>query len=112
MIRRGRLLSSIDRLAALKAGIATNSRCEDLQSAFILVRIFRRLSTLFYTARNACLLDSLVLTEFLLRYGHRPTLFIGVCTKPFFAHAWVQIGDCALNDSLEHAQTFRPLAAI
>ncbi|MFC4308607.1 lasso peptide biosynthesis B2 protein [Steroidobacter flavus] len=108
MIRRGRLLPLITRLTTLKA----SASLQDLQSAFILVRIFRRLSTAFYTAKNACLLDSLVLTEFLIKHGHRPTLLIGICTKPFLAHAWVQIEDCALNDSLEHAQTFIPLAAL
>lgn len=110
-IRRGHLSLLAARILTLKVGLAT-SRTRVSTEAVALIHIFRRLTTLFYTSRNACLLDSAVLTEFLLRHGHRPLLVLGVQTKPFLAHAWVQIGDCVLNDSLEHAQTLTPIAAL
>jgi hypothetical protein len=110
-IRRGHLSLLAARVLTLKAGLS-NSLARDSTEVVALVHIFRRLTTLFYTSRNACLLDSAVLTEFLLRYGHRPMLVLGVRTKPFLAHAWVQMGDCVLNDSLEHAQTLTPIAAL
>jgi hypothetical protein len=37
---------------------------------------------------------------------------IGVSTKPFLAHAWVQMSELVLNDTAEHVQTFTPLLAI
>jgi len=110
-IRHGHLSMLAARLLTLKARLPISLTRESAEIV-TLVHIFRRLTTLFYTSKNACLLDSAVLTEFLLRYGHRPVLVLGVRTKPFLAHAWVQIGDCVLNDSLEHAQTLTPIAAL
>ena len=111
LIRLGRLSALITRLVALKARIPRSS-ATDWQSAVTLVHSVRRLSALFYSAKSSCLLDSLVLTEMLIRAGHRPTLVVGVRTKPFLAHAWVLMGECVLNDSLEHARTLTPIAAI
>jgi hypothetical protein len=112
MIRRGHLSFLITRILKLKEQLAMVSPAKEARDLLVLVHIFRRLSALFYTAKNACLLDSVVLTEFLIRQGHRPMLLLGVRTKPFLAHAWVQMDDCVLNDSLEHAQTLTPIAAI
>lgn len=111
-LRRGHLLTSINRLITLKARMSSAQHTVDWQKILDVVHTFRRLSTLLYTPKNACLLDSVVLTEFLIRRGHQPTLVLGVHTKPFFAHAWVQIDDCVLNDSLERAQVLTPIAAI
>jgi hypothetical protein len=36
---------------------------------------------------------------------------IGVSTKPFIAHAWVQSDDRVLNDTTEHVQMFTPILA-
>lgn len=109
-LRRGRLSAMIARLIALKAQISSSR--SDWSELVRLVHIFRRVSLLFYTPKDACLLDSAALTEFLLRYGFNPVLVVGVRTKPFSAHAWVQADDCILNDSLEHAQTLTPIAII
>jgi len=40
------------------------------------------------------------------------TFVIGVATKPFLAHSWVQIGEYVLNDTAEHAQDFKPILSI
>jgi hypothetical protein len=66
----------------------------------------------FYTAQNHCLLDSLVLSVFLTNRRVPSTFVIGVATKPFLAHAWVQIGDSVLNDTSEYTQMFSPLLAV
>lgn len=78
----------------------------------ILVRIFRRLTPLLYTARDACLFDSLALIEFLYRYRIFPTWILGVDTRPFQAHSWVQHGTVVLNDDLERARQHRPILAL
>jgi hypothetical protein len=78
----------------------------NLLSSFFGARIW------FYTAYRRCLFDSLVLSVFLTRRMVPCTLVIGVSTKPFAAHAWVQIGECVLNDSVEHVQTYSPILAI
>jgi len=73
---------------------------------------FLRLRIWCYTARQRCLFDSLVLTVYLTN-AHIPCIFvIGVASKPFLAHSWVQIGGSVLNDTAEHAQTFKTILSI
>jgi len=78
----------------------------NLLSSFFRWRIW------FYTAYRRCLFDSLVLSVFLTKRMISCTFVIGVSTKPFAAHAWVQIGECVLNDSVEHVQTYTPILVI
>jgi hypothetical protein len=77
-----------------------------------LVKIYRRLSPLLFSTREFCLRDSLVLVEFLASYRVFPTWIIGVRTRPFGAHAWVQQGSTVLSDTLEHVETFTPILAV
>jgi hypothetical protein len=78
----------------------------DLLGSFFRLRIW------FYTAYRHCLLDSLVLSVFLTKRRVPCALVIGVSTKPFAAHAWVQIGEYVLNDTVEHVQTFTPILEV
>lgn len=73
---------------------------------------FLRLRLFFYTAHRRCLFDSLVLTAFLTKTGVPCTFVIGVSTKPFLAHAWVQIGETVLNDTAEHIQMYTPIFSV
>src|SRR5258708_3033715 len=82
------------------------------EEVFALARTFLRLRPLFYTAKNACLFDSLTMTDFILQFGLSPTFVIGVTTKPFGAHAWVQFEDSVLNDSLDNVQPHTPVFSI
>ena len=65
-----------------------------------------------YTARQRCLFDSLVLTVYLTKAKIPCTFVIGVASKPFLAHSWVQIGDSVLNDTAEHTQNFKTILSI
>ena len=73
---------------------------------------FIRLRIWLYTAERRCLFDSLVLALFLTRQMIPCTFVIGVSTKPFLAHSWVQIGELVLNDTVEHVQMFTPILAL
>ena len=77
-----------------------------------LVTAFVHLRPLFYTAREACLLDSLTLMHFLARYGVFPTWVFGVKTDPFYAHCWVQQGDFVFNDSPDFIKGFSPILVV
>jgi hypothetical protein len=77
-----------------------------------LVTAFVHLRPLFYTAREACLLDSLTLMHFLARYGVFPTWVFGVKTDPFYAHCWVQQGDLVFNDSPDFIKGFSPILVV
>jgi hypothetical protein len=76
------------------------------------VTAFVHLRPLFYTTREACLLDSLTLTHFLARYGVFPTWVFGVKTDPFYAHCWVQQGDFVFNDSPDFIKGFSPILVV
>lgn len=88
---------------------ASPSKEGDLRA---LVRAFLHLRPLFYVAQRHCMLDSLTLLNYLARYGHSATWVLGVKTRTFAAHAWVQKDAFVLNDSPEHIRQFVPILAI
>lgn len=73
---------------------------------------FRRIRPLFYSSRNACLFDSLVLVHFLARYNLFPIWIVGVKARPFGAHSWVQEEALVLNDLPETVRAFTPILAV
>ncbi len=66
----------------------------------------------FYSAQDKCLLDSLVLTHYLLNLGFVVQLVLGVIARPFQAHSWVQYKDIVLNDHPIKVNEFTPVAVI
>ena len=100
------------RLRERKARHAASLQAPDAASIVELVKIFRRLTPLLFTTKEFCLRDSLMLLEFLARHDVYPTLAIGVRTKPFGAHSWVQHETLLLNDTLQHVETFTPILAV
>jgi hypothetical protein len=110
---RGRRLASL--LAWIhrrQTAIHRNKESFTLQENLESLESFFRLRIWFYTAFRHCLFDSLVLSVFLTRRMVPCTFVIGVSTKPFAAHAWTQIGDCVLNDTIEHVLSFTPILAV
>jgi hypothetical protein len=83
-----------------------DDKCQELLASFFRLRI------LFYTAYRHCLFDSLVLSIFLTRHLVPCTLVIGVSTKPFAAHSWVQLREYVLNDTAEYVQSFTRILAV
>ena len=77
-----------------------------------LVAAFVHLRPLFYTARGACLLDSLVLLTFLAGYRFFPQWVFGVQADPFYAHCWVQQQGVVLTDSPGFVRSFTPIMVV
>lgn len=65
-----------------------------------------------FSWRERCLLDSLALIEFLAMRDLFPMMVIGVSTKPFASHCWVQAGVAVLNDAPAHVSQFQPIFAV
>jgi hypothetical protein len=76
------------------------------------VAVFGRLRPLAFTARNACLFESLAMIEFLASFGVDASWVFGVQTAPFCAHCWVQLGDTVINDTVERVRGFTPIMAV
>lgn len=111
-LRQRDLLRLLRRIDAAKAGLRGTATQTGVSDLGVLTGKFDRLRVWSYSAEGACLKDSLVLAHFLLSCGVLPTFVIGVRSKPFAAHAWVQSGDIVLNDSVEHIQQYTPILAI
>jgi len=73
---------------------------------------YERLRPLLLTANEKCLFDSLAMVGFLAAENLYPRWVIGVKTRPFGAHAWVQAGNTVLNDQHEYVRQFRPILAV
>lgn len=73
---------------------------------------YMRLRPFVLSARDRCLHDSLSLIRFLGARGLFPQWVIGVRTRPFTAHSWVQSGDLVLNDQHEHVRAFHPILVV
>jgi len=78
----------------------------------LLAAQFLMLRPWIYSAKDACLLDSLVLALFLRRFHVPATLVIGIKMRPFTAHAWVQIGERVVNDHPEIVARYVPILVV
>jgi Transglutaminase-like superfamily len=110
--RRTGLEAMLGRLRREQRSLRNNNILLSSTQAADLVAAFCRLRIWFYTAHRRCLFDSFVLAAFLIRQRVSCSFVIGVSTKPFRAHAWVQIGQFVLNDTAEHVQTFAPILIV
>jgi hypothetical protein len=74
-----------------------------------LVTIFRVMRSFTFIARNHCLFHALALINFLSSYGYYPTWVIGVNTRPWGAHSWVQHEHYVLDDTPEDIRYYTPI---
>ena len=97
------------RRARIEARI-TETRSQD--ALRLEVAAYDKLRPLLFTARDRCLHDSLALIGFLAAEGMFPRWVIGVQTRPFGAHSWVQSGATVLNDHPDRVRRFRPILVV
>ena len=76
------------------------------------VKVFYWLRPFAYAESDACLFDSVVLTDFLFRQGVCAEFCIGVRIRPFVAHSWVQTQGVALNDLPEYLAAYTPILSV
>jgi hypothetical protein len=91
---------------------AARSEPVDESRARDAVAIFERLRPFLTTSRDACLFDSLALSEFLAPHGMFPQWIFGVATRPFAAHCWLQEGGLVYNDTPDNVRRFTPIMAV
>lgn len=109
----GSLQRAIERQRRRKARTTASADATALARAEELARVFSHLRTFAYTAHDHCLYDSLVMSDFLSRFGIASTCVFGVRTLPFNAHCWVQVGGVLVTEtSLEEIATFSPILAV
>lgn len=107
------LLATTQAVAARRSRLGEDvSRPASLATVSSAVAAYERLRPLVYTAQGRCLHDSLALVSFLAKEGIFARWVIGVQTRPFAAHSWVQSGGLVLNDQHEHVRRFRPIVVV
>jgi transglutaminase superfamily protein len=92
--------------AAARSSSPELDRLRDAMSAFYHIRPF------FYSYGGQCLLDSLTLFRFLSLHHIGATWVIGIRTRPFAAHTWLQYESYVLNDMPEDILSYAPIMAI
>lgn len=80
--------------------------------AIELVGLFRALRPFIYDARDRCLLHALTLTRFLGFYDLHPHWMIGVRTRPWGAHSWVQAGQLILDGRPDDVNEYTPILIV
>ncbi len=64
------------------------------------------------SAQDKCLKNALALFRLLRIYGHPCQFVIGVRSRPFAAHAWVQDGAEVLIDELDNVRLYTPIFTV
>jgi hypothetical protein len=71
-----------------------------------------RATNLLVSAHDRCLIKSIALLDMLRCAGHDATLVIGVQNSPFGAHAWVELDDAVVSDSVEVVSLYMPVMVV
>jgi hypothetical protein len=83
-----------------------------MQEVADLVGAFRRMRPFVFAADGRCLLHALTLIQFLRGYGFYPEWVIGVATRHWAAHSWVQWGDYLLDTNPDKVCRFTPILVV
>lgn len=95
------------------SSLAVRARCAPVtgeDDVLVMVDRFRRLRCLV-PRTGRCLVQSLMLIQFLRRRGVAAEWVFGVRTHPFEAHCWVEWNGIVLNDGIDHVGWYTPIAA-
>jgi hypothetical protein len=109
---RVRSLIAIATVLERRRACQTHRPPPDPAAISMVAATYEHLRPLALTARDQCLQDSLALVHFMAADDLHPRWVIGVKTRPFGAHAWVQHDDMVLNDQHEHVRRFIPILVV
>lgn len=111
-LKRYSLATIADKVAQLRAGrpaTISSDLSSDIRRA---AAWYLRMRPLVITSHDKCLHDSLTLVRFLASEHLYPQWVVGVRTRPFAAHSWVQSGPLVLNDVHEYVRGFTPILIV
>jgi len=113
ILLRTRSLGTIfDSTHTRKLRESAGSRAPTIDEAAELARLFRRMRPALFSAKYKCLLESLVLVEFLAQYKTFPSWIIGVRSRPFAAHSWVVYDGTLLTGNVDNTKAYAPLLSV
>jgi len=100
-----------DRAGRRKQNVGQMPQSRSVAELRELILVYTYIRPFFFRAHDNCLLDSLVLIEFLRYHDVYPTWVFGVSTSPFLAHTWLEIDGVVLNDSALRLGSYSPVFA-
>lgn len=104
--------STVEAIRARKSRRGNQANDLGVLQAAALVDVFRRLRPFVFSAEGRCLLHALTLVKFLSSYDFYPEWVIGVATRPWAAHSWVQSGNCLLDSNPEKVCRFTSIMVV
>jgi hypothetical protein len=109
MLWRWPLRRIVNRVAQRKHSHESSRERVRVEDVRRLIGLYIYMRPFVYTRKEKCLLDNLTLVEFLAAAGVFPDWVIGVRTRPFAAHTWLQMDGNLLNDSPGRIGFFTPI---
>jgi len=76
------------------------------------VMTFRAFRPTTFVAKDRCLVHALALVRYLAHYDLFPSWLIGVRTRPWGAHSWVQKSELVLDSTPEKVTDFTPILIV
>jgi hypothetical protein len=113
-LKKRALKKTLDRFTAYREGRTsppTTSKPTICAQHLAAADQFRR-ARIYVPIDTCCLPDSLAMASFLARRGLHAHVVIAVSADPFAAHAWVQVDDVVLNESVGTARAYAPIRVI
>lgn len=107
LIRRRSLQRIVERVGHRRSALASTDF--DLENARQRLAMFNALRPMLLSESRACLFISVIIGEFLARYGIYPHFVFGVAMDPFRAHCWLQHGGVIINDAPEYVREYTPI---
>lgn len=108
-LRLAEIVIRVERLRSAGLSEAAAPSPDQLQGA---ASWYLRTRPLVMSSHDECLRDSLVMLRFLSAEGLYPGWVVGVRTRPFGAHSWVQAGSLVLNDLHETVRGYTPILIV
>jgi hypothetical protein len=71
-----------------------------------------RASDMLLAPQNRCLPRSIAMLDVLAAHGCPATLVIGVSSRPFMAHCWVEQSGVLLSDVIDNVQSYTPILVL
>ena len=111
-LKRHRLAEIAVRVERLRAAGPSDPTCDGSERLHSAVSWYLKTRPFVMTSHDECLRDSLTMLRFLAAEKLYPQWVIGVRTRPFAAHSWLQAGSLVLNDLHETVRGYTPILIV
>ena len=111
-LKRHSMATIARKVRGLRPELAAECRADQPRDLRHASAWYLRMRPLVITSHDKCLHDSLTLLRFLAAEKLYPSWVVGVRTRPFAAHSWVQSDDLVLNDTHEYVRAFTPILIV